>query len=83
MVQELKKALAFAVGIGQSLIMLYINIKIFFVEKVIVMEPNIYILIAEIFLTALGIYYLWKIFTINHEKIVLLKGISSDNKSSS
>lgn len=71
--EELKKGLAFAVGIGQSLIMLYIYLKIFLVERVIVMEPNIYILAAEFILTVLGAYYLWKIFKVNHEIIVLAK----------
>lgn len=62
LIQDIKETLAFAVGIGNSLIMLYIFIKILFLDYVIVAEPSIIILTIEIILSIFGMKFLWDIF---------------------
>ena len=64
---DFKQAWAFAVGIGNSLVMLYLFIKIWFLGEVIVDEPSSLILSLEIVVTMIGIFFLWKIFKVNHE----------------
>ena len=63
----LKQSLAFAVGIGNSLTMLYLFIKILIFKEVIVAEPYVPILLIEIFVTSIGIFYLYILFKNNHQ----------------
>ena len=71
LVVDLKQALAFSVGIGNSLVLLYIFMNIFIYKRVIVEEPILSILVTEIALTVIGTFYLWKIFKLNHNDMVM------------
>lgn len=59
---DVKKSLAFAVGTSNSIVMLYILIKIWIFEEVTVAEPSLIILLSEITLSSIGVYCLFKVF---------------------
>lgn len=68
-IEDFKQALAFAVGVGNSIIMLWIFLKILIHGEAVVAEPVLVILLTEIVLTIVGIIYLWGIFKKNHQII--------------
>jgi hypothetical protein len=67
----MKQALAFSVGIGNSLVMLYLFFRILIFGSTTLLESSKTILIIEIIVTLVGIWYLWRIFKLNHKVMVI------------
>lgn len=65
--QDIKEALAFAVGIGNTIMILYFLIKIWFVGYVVIGEPSNIILLIEIIVSLIGVKLLWNMFHKNKE----------------